>query len=311
MGFRKSDRDARDNSVGALSLTLTSFLVHDPPYFIRKSVRTGLKIDYLGFGFLALGLGSLQLLLDKGQTEDWFASTWMRWMALLAVAGLVAMVVWELRQKDPLVDLHLLRNGNFALTAIVMFMLGTVLYGSLVLLPIFLQTLMGYTAMLSGLVLSPGGLVVLLALPVVGRLVSRYDPRWLIIFGLTVTSFSLFYMTGFNLNIDFRTAVVSRLIQGLGLAFLFVPINTLAFSFVSRERTGHATGIVNLARNIGGSVGIAFVTTVVARRAQFHQSVLAAHLTPFDVPFQQTFYRFSQFLMWHGFSVPAAQDRAP
>lgn len=283
--------------VGILSLLLTSFFIVDPPYLIRKSVKTGLKIDYVGFGLLGVGLGSLQIFLDKGQREDWFESNWMILMAVLAGLSILIGIFWELRQKDPLVELHLLRERNFTLSIGIMFMLGVILYGSLLLLPIFLQTLLGYTAMLSGLVLSPGGVVVLFAMPIVGRLVSRYEARWLILFGIIVTSISLFYMGRFSLEIDFRTAVISRMIQGVGLAFLFVPLNTLAFYFVPREKMSSAAGLINLARNIGGSVGIAIVTTLVARLAQVHQTVLVGHLTPYDPAYTTMLQRATQGLI--------------
>ena len=155
-------------------------------------------------------------------------------------------------------ELRLLRDRNFALSTITMFLLGFVLYGSTMLLPLFLQTLLGYTAMRSGMVMSPGGIVVMVLMPIVGVLLARFQARWLVIFGMAVSAAGLFIMAGFNLEMDFRTAMLSRVIQGVGLAFLFVPINTVAFYFVPREKTSNATGLINLARNIGGSCGIAF-----------------------------------------------------
>ena len=169
--------------VGILSLLLTSLLIHDPPYLVRRAIK-GLKIDYIGLGLLAVGLGFLQVVLDKGQREDWFSSDFIVWCSVLAVVGLVGALFWELTREDPIVDLRMLKERNFAIATFTMFMLGFVLYGSTVLLPIFLQTLMGYTAMLSGLVLSPGGLVTLLALPIVGRLTQKVEARWLVAVGL-------------------------------------------------------------------------------------------------------------------------------
>jgi DHA2 family multidrug resistance protein len=165
--------------------------------------------------------------------------------------------------------------------------LGFVLYASTALMPLFLQTLLGYTAMMSGLVLSPGGLVIVVCLPVVGILVRKYQPRWLMIFGVAVTSLGLYRMANFNLQIDYGTALWSRLVQSLGLAFLFVPISATAFAYIPKERTNYATGLFNLARNIGGSSGIATATTLLARRAQFHQTVLVAHLTPYDFRYRE------------------------
>jgi len=297
--------------VGAISMSLTALLIFDPPYLVRKSLRTGLKIDYVGLGFLCVGLGCLQVLLDKGEREDWFESRWIVEMSVLAAIGLVGAIFWELRQKDPMVELRLLRDRNFALATLIMFMLGVVLYGSTVLLPIFLQTLMGYTAMLSGLVLSPGGLVVLFAMPLVGRLVSRYEARWLVMFGLTMASFSLFYMARFNLNVDFHTAVASRMIQGLGMAFLFVPVNTVAFYFIPREKMSNATGIINLARNIGGGFGIAVVTTILSRHTQTHLSVLTEHASLYNPAYRIALQGATQTLIQHGVASAQAAAQAP
>ena len=296
--------------VGALSLFMTSMLIEDPPYLIRKKLGQGIKIDYIGLGFICLGLGCLQVMLDQGETEGWFGSRWIVNMAILAAIGLVGAVIWELRSKEPMVDLHLLRDRNFAMSTVIMFVLGIILYGSLVLLPVFLQTLLGYTAMLSGLVLSPGGLVVLLAMPLVGRLVSRYDARWLVVFGVVVTSASLFYMAMFTLTLDFHTAVVSRMIQGLGLAFLFVPINTVAFHYIPKQKMNGAAGLINLARNVGGGVGIAFVATYLSRHTQIHQSILVAHLTPYDFSFQTMTQQLTRMFSMQGSSAAVAAEQA-
>jgi len=272
--------------VGAVSLVLTLFLIFDPPYLVRKSFREGAKIDYIGIGLLSVGLGFLQVVLDKGQREDWFGSRFIVWCSLVAVVGLLSAFLWELSQKEPAVDFHLLKERNFLIATMTMFMLGLVLYGSTALLPIFLQTLLGYTALLSGLVLSPGGILVIILLPVVGKLLTRFESRWLVVFGLSILALSLFHMASFNLEIDFRTAMGARIYQSAGMAFLFVPINVMAFYFIPKEKINNATGIINLARNIGGSVGIAGVVTMLARRAQFHQAVLVSHMTPLDSAYQ-------------------------
>jgi DHA2 family multidrug resistance protein len=268
--------------VGILSLVLTSSLVHDPPYLVRKSLGNGFQVDYMGFGLLALGLGSLEIVLDEGQRNDWFSSNYIVTFAFITVVCLVGVVLWELRQKQPVIDFHVLKERNFALATLSMLVLGFVLYGSTALLPLFLQTLLGYTAMLSGLVLSPGGIVICVAMPVVGILLRKYQARWLVIFGVAVSALGLMAMSRFTLQLDFATAVRGRIVQSFGLAFLFVPISTVAFMRIPRERMNYATGLYNLARNIGGSSGIAATTTMLARRAQFHQSVLVSHLTPYD-----------------------------
>jgi DHA2 family multidrug resistance protein len=259
---------------------MTYLLVFDPPYLVRRSIREGAKIDYIGLGLLSVGLGFLQVVLDKGEREDWFGSNFIVWCTVLMVAGLVGGVLWELSRKDPVVDFRLLKERNFGFATLTMFALGFVLYASTVLLPMMLQTLMGYTATLSGLVLSPGGIMVVIMLPVVGKLLTKVEARWLVIYGIVITSLSLFHMARFNLDIDFRTAMWARIYQSAGMAFLFVPINTMAFYFIAQHRINDAAGIINLARNIGGSSGIATVTTLLARRSQYHQSVLVSHVTP-------------------------------
>jgi len=272
--------------VGICSLLFTSLLIFDPPYLKRKSIKDGLKIDYIGLGLLATGLGALEITLDEGQRNDWWSSHGIVTSAIIAVVALVSVVFWELRQKDPVVDFHLLKDRNFAISTSTMFILGFVLYGSTMALPLFLQTLLGYTAMQSGMALSPGGLAILVMMPVVGFLLGKFEPRWLVIFGLLISSIGLFQMVNFDLTIDFRHAVMARIVQSLGLAFLFVPINTMAFYFISKQNTSYATGLINLARNIGGSTGIALSTTMIARREQLHQMRLTEHLTALSVPLQ-------------------------
>jgi MFS transporter, DHA2 family, multidrug resistance protein len=268
--------------VGILSLSLTAAMIFDPPHLVRKTFANGLKLDYIGIGLLSLGLASLEILLDEGQRNDWFGSNMIVAAAVIAAVALVAVVIWELRQEQPVVDFRILANRNFALAAVVMYAVGFTLYGSTAILPIFLQTILGYTALLSGLVLSPGGIAMMLGMLIVGRLLGRFQARWLIVFGLVVAASGLFWMSGFNLDVDFRTAMWARTLQAMGMAFLFVPINTVAFSSVKPERLGYATGLMNLFRNIGGSGGIAMITTIMARRQQFHQEVLVSHLTPLD-----------------------------
>jgi MFS transporter, DHA2 family, multidrug resistance protein len=263
--------------VGILSIFLTRMLIFDPPYLIRRAWKA-IKVDYVGLGFLSVGLGFLQIMLDKGQTSDWFGSTFIIWCCALTVIGLAGMVLWELYTPDPVINLRLLKDRNFAISTFSMFMLGVVLYGTTVLLPIFLQTLLGYTATQSGLVLSPGGIAVMVMMPIVGFLLSKVQPRWLVIVGVLITSASLFYMASFNLNISYGIAARARIYQSLGMAFLFVPINTMAFYFIPKEKTNSATGIINLARNVGGSVGISVVTTMLARSSQVHQQILAANV---------------------------------
>jgi DHA2 family multidrug resistance protein len=299
--------------VGILSLALTTRLIQDPPYFKRRRLSET-KIDYTGLGFVALGLGTLQVILDKGQRDDWFESDFIVWMTVISVASLIFVVFWEWNHKDPIIDLHLFRLRSFATANCLMFMLGFALLGSTLLLPQFMQTLLGYTAERSGLALMPGGFTIMMAMPLVGFLLSRYSPRWLMLFGLSMLSFSLFRMTTFDLGVDFRTVMMARVLQSLGLAFLFVPINTAAYSALPRDKNNAASGLMNLARNIGGSVGISFVTTGLARRAQFHQARLAANLSAANPKFESVLRgmtnTFSGSGSGPGFGTGSAQQHA-
>jgi len=271
--------------VGILSLLLTSRLIQDPPYFKRRKLSET-HIDYTGLGFVALGLGTLQVVLDKGQRDDWFESHFIVWLTVISAASLIFVIFWEWYHKDPIIDLHLFRERSFAVSNFLMFMLGFALLGSTLLLPLFMQTMLGYTAERSGLALMPGGLAIMLCMPFVGFLLSRYSPRYLMMFGLSMLTFSLFHMTTFDLAVDFRTVMMARVYQAIGLAFLFVPINTAAYSSLPRDKNNAASGLMNLARNIGGSVGISFVTTGLARRAQIHQGQLAENLNAANPQFQ-------------------------
>jgi DHA2 family multidrug resistance protein len=302
--------------VGILSLLLTSQVVQDPPHMkgtgVRKAfaARGSAGIDFVGLGLLAAGLGALQIMLDKGQREDWFESNFIIMLFLIAVFCLVGSVVRSLRQRNPVVDFRMLKERNFALSNLTMFVLGFVLYGSTMLLPLFLQQLMGYTAMQSGMTMSPGGVVVMVLMPIVGLLLGKFQARWLVVFGLAMGALSLFDMARFNLQIDFWTAMMSRVILGIGLAFLFVPINTAAFYFVPADKTSNATGLINLARNIGGSCGIAFATTLLERRAQYHQSVLVEHVTPYNDTYREMIQSATGMLMQQGQNIVTATKQA-
>jgi len=286
--------------VGICSLLLTSLLIFDPPYLLRKTLRDGLKIDYVGLGLLATGLGALEIMLDEGQRHDWFSSHGIVAAAVIGAIGLIGVVVWELRQKEPIVDFRLLKDRTFAVSTAMMFTLGFVMYGSTMALPLFLQTLLGYTATQSGMALSPGGLMIMFMMPIVGLLLSKIPARSLIIFGLATSAIGLLLMSQWNTQINFGHAVSARVLQSFGLAFLFVPINTVAFSFIAKAKTGYATGLINLARNIGGSSGIAICTTVLARREQFHQQRLIEHLSPLDLPYQAALNSAQQTFMTKG-----------
>jgi DHA2 family multidrug resistance protein len=271
--------------VGLLSLVLTSRVVTDPPH-LRAARERSTGIDWLGLGLIATGLGCLEVVLDKGQEDDWFHSSSITGFAIVAAVTLVAFVFWEWNHDHPIVDLRMFQRRSFAVANAMMLMLGVALFGSTVLLPQYLQVLMGYSAQQSGMALSPGGLVVIALLPLVGRLVSRVDTRLLVAFGFAVLSGSLFYMSRtIDLRMDFPTAVELRALQSVGMAFLFVPIQTISYAGVPPQKNNQVSGIMNLSRNMGADLGISFVTALIARRTQLHQANLAAHTTAYDAPF--------------------------
>jgi len=296
--------------VGMASIFFTTLLVHDPPYLVRRKPGEKFRIDYIGLGLLAVGLGALQMVLDKGQRDDWFESNFIVTMTIISVICLIGVVFWELRQKYPVIDLGLLRDRNFSVAVFMMYALGFVLYGSTVLLPIFLQTLMGYDALTSGMVLSPGGIVTMMTMPLIGFLLIRFQPRLLIIVGLAIGAIGLFEMANFNVNVSFWQAVWARVILSASLGFLFVPINTAAYYFIEKTKTDYASGLINLARNLGGSFGISFVTTMLARRSQFHQNILISHVTETNPNYQRLLDGATAMLSQHSANIGEATLRA-
>src|SRR6476660_9606715 len=298
-----------NNPAGILSLVLSSRLIQDLPHMKRNKLSET-KIDYIGLGLVTLGLGALQIVLDKGQREDWFESHFIVILSVIAAASLLFLIYWEWTRKDPVIDLHLFTNITFAAANILMFMLGFALLGSTVLLPLFMQTLLGYTAQHSGLALLPGGFLLMLLMPLVGFMLSRFDPRKMMTFGLLALSFSLFHMTNFDLGVDFRTVVYTRMIQTMGLAFLFIPINTAAYAFLPKDKNNAASGLLNLARNIGGSVGISIVTTMLDRRSQYHIARMSGDLSPANPQVQSTLQGMAQGLEARGFSPADAMHKA-
>jgi MFS transporter, DHA2 family, multidrug resistance protein len=295
--------------VGIISLLLTNRLITDPPYMRRENRKT-FRIDYIGLGLLALGLGALQVVLDKGERDDWFGSHFILIATTISISALIAVVVWEWRHKHPIIDLHLFKDRSFAIGNLLMFMVGFALMSSTVLIPLFLQTMMGYTAREAGLALMPGGFAIILIMPLVGFLLGRYDARRLLLVGFTLLAVALFYMTHFDLSIDFRHAAGARVVQALGLAFLFVPINTAAYAFLPKEKNNAASGLINLSRNVGGSVGISVVTTMLSRRTQFHLANLSDHVHPGSAKMQAILSGATHMLMERGSSAYEASHQA-
>jgi MFS transporter, DHA2 family, multidrug resistance protein len=266
--------------VGILALILVLRLIEDPPW--AKLVPGSLaKIDYVGVSLLVLGVGALQVMLDRGQEDDWFGSRFITTLAVLAVGGLVSLVLWELFYKNPVVDVRLFRNLNFLGANLMMFVLGLIYFSSLVMMPQFLQTLMGYTAESAGLVLSASAILLLFSMPVVGVLSSKIQARYLVAFGWLTLAAGFYYSTKrLDLDLSFGAVSMLRVVQVAGLGFLFVPINLLSYVGMPAEKNNSVSGLINFMRNIGSSVGTSMVTTLIARRAQAHQVYLAAHIMP-------------------------------
>jgi DHA2 family multidrug resistance protein len=261
--------------IGIALILLVQSLIkeHGPP---RE--RRALSVDWLGLGLVALSLGSLQIVLDRGQDDDWFGSTLITTLMVTSAVAFVLLIYWELRHPRPMVEVRLMRSPDFAVTFFLMLMIGFMVFGSTFLIPAYAQQLMGYRAVDAGLVLTPGGLATIVLLPFVGRMINKVDTRLLIAVGLVLGGLSLLWMTDFYLEVSFGHMMWLRTVQMAALAFLFVPVNTLAFRDIPSEKTNNASALINLARNFGGSIGISFMSTLLTRRAQFHQSRLVEHM---------------------------------
>jgi DHA2 family multidrug resistance protein len=265
--------------VGIISLILTSKIVEDPPYLKRVRAKLG-SIDGIGLGLLALTIGALQIFLDKGQEDDWFSSRFIVTCAVVAGVGLAAFLYRELTTEHPILDLSLYRNRNFAMTQIVMVVIGAALYSTTVMIPQFLQEMLGYTATEAGLALSAGGLVLILMFPIVGYLGQKIDPRLMITWGFSMLTIGIWRIGGLYLGITFWDAASWRVVMVLGMPFLFVPISVMSYVGVPQEKNNEVSGMTALARNIGGSLGISFISTMLVRRSQAHQAILAANVYP-------------------------------
>jgi DHA2 family multidrug resistance protein len=288
----------------ALSLYLTNRLVEDTPTIereVKESRRGKFRVDYIGFSLLALTFGCLEVVLDKGQEDDWFGSTFIVSFLTISVVSFISVIFWELsmarKQQRPILDLTLFKNRTFALSVGMMFVLGATLYGVNTLLPQLLQNLMHYTAEQSGLTLGAGGLATLLCMPLVGFLVGKFDPRKLIALGFILTAGGMLYMSGLDLQMSMGDAARLRFVQSLGFGFLFIPISTMSYVGVSADKNNDVAGMTNLARNIGGSCGTAIFTTLLVRHEQLHQNVLVRHTVRGNVFFNN---QLSQLTQLHG-----------
>src|SRR5216683_1112226 len=300
--------------IGILSLILTKRLVSDPPEFTRQvqaARRDGkLKIDGLGIVLVALGFACLEVVLDRGQTEDWFESNFILTFFTVAVVALVIATIWEWRHPDPVVEIRLLGERNFAIANFFYFLFGFTLFGSTVLIPQMLQSLYGYTATDAGLVLGPGAMVIVVLAPVMVRLLPKVGVKPMIAVGYFIFALSMWYYASFDLGTDYKHEALARAVQGLGIAPLFIPVSQLAYSFLPKDKNNKASSLTNLFRNQGASFGIAFATTVVARRTQYHRSVLVAHATPLSAPYKAVMTNLSTYFARHGFSAADAATHA-
>ncbi len=275
--------------VGVLAILLMSRFVEDPPYI--KNAKPG-KIDVTGFAFLAIWLATLQIVLDKGQQEDWFASTWISWFTFISVVAMVALIMRELNIPEPIVDLRVFKNRNFwvanSLTAVV----SAGMYSALAMVPLFVQTLLGYTSLSSGVATAPRGLGAMIAMPIVGKLMSYVDGKWLSMLGIVLMAVSTFMFGSINLDIAMVSLVWPNLLQGFGMAFVMVPLMAISVGTLSQEKIGNASGIFNLTRNLAGSIGISISTTALARMAQAHQADMVSHMSSYEPIFRERLFAF-------------------
>jgi len=292
--------------VGAASLFMIQMYVFDPPYL--KKLSTG--IDYWGMGMLVLGIGALQFVLDKGQQEDWFASNLIVTLSIISAVALIALVFYELRTEAPIVDLRVFKNRTYATGVFLMTVVGFALYGSLVLLPIMLQTLFGYSSLEAGKAMAPRGMGSMIMMPVVGMLTSKVDPRRLLVLGLLIGGGTMWWLGQINLNAGPWNIMIPQFLQGAGMALLFVPLTTVSMASIQPQKMGNATSLFNLMRNIGGGVGIAVTGTYLARNRQVVGSILGENVSAYDPQTQTTLNQIIQGLVAAGNDITTATERA-
>ena len=272
--------------VGILALFLVLAYVEDPPFLKRTTLKES-RIDYFGFGLLAVGIAFLQIVLDKGQEDDWFGSTFIVTLSVISVICIISLIFWELRVKEPIVDVRLFKNGNFATASLMMFMVGAASFSTTVLMPQFLQSLLGYSAESAGMVLSMAAVLLLIELPIVGQLTGRFQARYLMAFGWATLTIAMFFSTRrIDLDISFASATWLRIAQYIPMGFIFIPATMVAYLGIPQEKSNAVAGLVNFVRNMGSSVGTSAVTTILARRAQFHQTMLSSNMTSSNSVFQ-------------------------
>ena len=299
--------------MGLLSLVLVGTLVNEPSSAEeerRELLKNGLRVDYIGFILVAIGLGSLEFVLDEGQRNDWFGSNLILSFALTAAFCLIALVLWELMRDDPIVDIRLLGQRHFGACFLLMLGTGAIVIATTQILPQLVQTELGYTAMLAGLVLSPGGVVTMIMMPVTGRLIGLVQPKYLLVAGASIAALSMWHLTGLTGDISYGYAALSRVYLAFGLPLLFLPVTTASYQGIPPEKTNQASALINVARNLGGSMGVAMVQTVWQQRQQFHQSRLVEHIVPSDVGYQQTIDAMTRFFQAQGSNASDAASQA-
>jgi DHA2 family multidrug resistance protein len=290
--------------IGIIAIIMCSLFIFDPEYLRRTGAR--MKIDWWGLALLIIGLGALQVVLDKGQQEDWLNSPFIIGFGIVAIAALTTLVFVELSHEHPIVNLRLFNNLSFSAGNLIMFVVGFCLYSSIMLIPLFLQTLMGYSATDAGMVMAPGGVATLICMPFVGAMLAKRDGRKIVLAGLSIGAISMFMMQGLNLEGSYLHYVWPRVVLGFGLAMIFVPLTTVTLSSIPKMEMGNATGIFNLLRNIGGSVGIAVAATLLGRYGQFYQNSLAGNVNPYSATWQMRVGLLKQALVGKGVEATTA-----
>jgi MFS transporter, DHA2 family, multidrug resistance protein len=295
--------------IGIISLLLTNRVVHDPAY-LKELGRKAMRVDYIGISLIVIGVGFLQFVLDKGQEKDWFSSQLILVSFVIAIVALAALIIRELTHDDPIMDLRLLGKRNFATAVTFSFILGMVLNGSTILLPQFLQNDLGYTAARAGMALSPGGIALAFMMPIAGILASKFDPRVIIACGFAITSFGLFHVTNIYLGVDFATMATYRVIQVIGIPLIFIPISTLNYVGVPRNKYNQVSGISNFTRNIGGAIGVSLLNNFITRQGQIHRTRLTTHTNHANSFFERQLNAMTQNFISMGSSTSDASHRA-
>jgi MFS transporter, DHA2 family, multidrug resistance protein len=296
--------------VGMLAVFLVYTVVEDPPY-LKRLRNAAVKLDYIGIALLILGVGALQVLLDKGQEDDWFGSRFITTLIIVSVVSLISLVIWEWYQKAPIVDVRMFRSFNFASSSLMMFVLGIMLFSSLVMMPQYLQIYLGYTSQVAGLAISFGGVALLIEMPIMGVLTTKFQARYLIAFGWMCLALAMFYSTKrIDLTISFSSALWLRVAQVIGLGFLFVPVTLVAYVGIPADKNNSISGIINFMRNMGSSVGTSIVTTMIARRSQYHQEILGGYATAGNPNFTNSVNGLAQQITRSGLNAHAAKTQA-